>query len=174
MGPLKQFGFLILMLSSPFGYTCSKHFADYPCSHRQWRHSGHCRFVHGYSRSFTFWFAARALDEFGFIVDFSDLKPLEKRLRDQFDHTFLANSDDPLLDHWRRLHELGALDLRVMKNVGMESTARLAWEWANNFLLEKDSGRTCCWKVEAHENEFNAACFAKTPAWYEKESRSKT
>ena len=65
----------------PFGYTCSKFFEGYPCCHRQWQHSGHCRFVHGYSRSFTFWFAARKLDEFGFVVDFSGLKVLEQKLR---------------------------------------------------------------------------------------------
>ena len=60
-------------------YTCKKHFEGYPCSHRQWKHLGHCRFVHGYSRSFTFWFAAQALDDLGFVVDFSSLQPLEKK-----------------------------------------------------------------------------------------------
>ena len=54
--------------------------------------------MHGYSRSFTFWFAATELDACGFVVDFSSLRPLEKRLRDQFDHTFLVNDDDPLLE----------------------------------------------------------------------------
>ena len=93
----------------PAGYTCSKQFEGYPCCHRQWQHPGHCRFVHGYSRSFTFWFAATELDACGFVVDFSSLRPLEKRLRDQFDHTFLVNQDDPLLEQWTSLHEQGAL-----------------------------------------------------------------
>ena len=61
-------------------FSCSKSYEDFPCSHRQWRHEGHCRFVHGYSRSFTFWFTAKKLDLNGFVVDFSSLKPLEKRL----------------------------------------------------------------------------------------------
>ena len=73
-------------------FSCSKSYEDFPCSHRQWRHDGHCRFVHGYSRTFTFWFAAKELDKNGFVVDFSGLKPLEKRLKEQFDHTFLVNS----------------------------------------------------------------------------------
>ncbi|WP_320674383.1 6-carboxytetrahydropterin synthase [Prochlorococcus sp. MIT 1341] len=154
------------MPNSPIGYTCSKHFAEYPCTHRQWRHPGHCRFVHGYSRAFTLWFAAQALDEFGFVVDFSSLKPLEQKLRQQFDHTFLVNSDDPLLEDWRRLAEKGALDLRVMNNVGMEATAKLVWQWANEFLLSKDLGRTCCWKVEASENDSNAAFFNEIPLWF--------
>ncbi|MEY4801255.1 MAG: hypothetical protein RLZZ213_1702 [Cyanobacteriota bacterium] len=65
-------------------YSCSKTFSGYPCCHRQWRHQGHCRFVHGYSRSFSFWFRATELDDCGFVVDFSSLKQLEARLADQF------------------------------------------------------------------------------------------
>ena len=126
------------MSNSSIGFTCSKHFEGYPCCHRQWKHTGNCRLVHGYSRSFTFWFSAKKLDQYGFVVDFSDLTPLEEKLKYQFDHTFLVNLDDPLLPQWKKLHEEGALDLRTMKNVGMESSAELVWQWANSFLFEKD------------------------------------
>ncbi len=149
------------------GFTCSKSFHDFPCSHRQWNHNDHCRFVHGYSRSFTFWFAASALDDYGFVLDFSDLKGLEKKLRDQFDHTFLVNFDDPFLSTWKDLHSKGALDLRVMGNVGMEFSSKLVWEWANSFLMERDKGRTCCWRAEARENDKNSACFESLPEWFE-------
>ena len=104
-------------------YTCSKQFEGFPCCHRQPNHPGHCHFVHGYSRSFTCWFGAKELNQHGFVVDFSSLKALRQVLDQQFDHTFLANADDPLLPEWQRLHELGALDLRVMANVGMEGSA---------------------------------------------------
>mgnify|MGYP001165644458 FL=1 len=123
--------------------------------------------MHGYSRSFQFWFAAHGLDDCGFVVDFSSLRPLSDRLKAQFDHTFLVNADDPLLVEWQRLHELGALDLRVMDNVGMEATAELAWTWANELLLKRDGGRTCCWQVQASENEKNSAFYSKIPEWYE-------
>ena len=147
-------------------FTCSKTFSGFPCCHRQWRHPGHCRFVHGYSRSFTVWFQASALDSFGFVVDFSSLGALQAQLAKQFDHTFLVNADDPLLDHWQALHALGALDLRVMDNVGMEGSAQLVWQWANALLQERDGGRSCCCKVEARENSKNAACFEAVPAWF--------
>ena len=147
-------------------YSCSKTFSGYPCTHRQWRHPGHCRFVHGYSRSFTFWFRAQTLDACGFVVDFSSLQALEQRLAQQFDHTFLANADDPLLATWRQLHDQGALDLRVMANVGMEASAELVWSWANALLQEREGGRACCWKAEARENEKNAACYEALPAWF--------
>ena len=149
-----------------FPFTCRKSFYNFPCCHRQWQHSGHCHFVHGYSRSFTFWFGCQNLDKNGFVVDFSNLSEVEQRLTNQFDHTFLINFDDPLINTWKDLHEKGALDLRIMENVGMESTANLIWTWANTFLFEKDKGRTCCWRAEARENDSNAACFESTPKWF--------
>ena len=147
-------------------FTCSKTFSGFPCTHRQWRHAGHCRFVHGYSRSFTVWFQAHQLDQHGFVVDFSSLAELRERLRHQFDHTFLVNADDPLLSTWQDLHEQGALDLRVMENVGMEASARLVWEWANALLRPREGARSCCFRVEARENEANAACFEALPGWF--------
>lgn len=153
-------------MSTPAAYTCSKRFSGYPCSHRQWRHPGHCRFIHGYSRSFTVWFQATHLDSCGFVVDFSSLRELEARLAAQFDHTFLASADDPLLAQWQQLHDQGAIDLRVMANVGMEGSAALVWGWANELLHARDGGRSCCWRVEARENEKNAACFTAIPDWY--------
>ena len=147
-------------------FSCSKSYEDFPCSHRQWRHDGHCRFVHGYSRTFTFWFAAKELDKNGFVVDFSGLKPLEKRLKEQFDHTFLVNSDDPLLNYWRKLHDLDALDLKIMDNVGMEYSSEMIWQWANEYLKDNDKGRTCCWKAESKENKYNSASYEKLPQWF--------
>ena len=147
-------------------FSCSKSYQDFPCSHRQWRHKGHCKFVHGYSRSFTFWFIAKKLDINGFVVDFSSLKPLEKRLKEHFDHTFLINKDDPLLTYWEKLHDLKALDLRIMENVGMEGSSKMIWNWANQFLKERDNGRTCCWKTESRENKSNKAYFEEIPRWY--------
>ena len=154
------------MFPPPTPHTCSKLFEGYPCCHRQWRHGGHCHFVHGYNRSFLLWFAATHLDACGFVVDFSSLKRFERQLSEQFDHTFLVNADDPLMKEWERLHALGALDLRVMTNVGMETTAELIWTWANQLLLERDAGRTCCWTVEARENSRNAACYHALPEWF--------
>ena len=146
-------------------YTCSKRFGGFPCCHRQPDHPGHCRFVHGYDRSFTCWFGAGELDVNGFVVDFSSLRPLRRLLEEQFDHTFLVRADDPLLDDWRRLHDLGALDLRVMDNVGMEASARWVWERANALLQQRDGGRSWCWRVEARENDQNAACWEALPPW---------
>ena len=106
------------------------------------------------------------MDENGFIVDFSRLKPLEKKLKEHFDHTFLVNKDDPLLNYWKELHELQALNLRIMDNVGMENSSELIWEWANDYLKDRDKGRTCCWKTESKENKSNSATYERLPDWF--------
>ena len=100
-------------------------------------------------------------------MDFSSLKPLENKLKQQFDHTFLINKDDPLLNYWEKLNDLDALDLRIMNNVGMEFTSELIWKWANEYLHDKDKGRTCCWKTESKENKSNKASYEKIPEWFE-------
>ena len=91
---------------------------------------------------------------------------LKKKIKDQFDHTFLVNEDDPLLSTWEHLHSLEALNLKVMDNVGMESSAKLIWGWANEILFERDKGRTCCWRAQALENVQNSAYFELIPDWY--------
>ena len=63
-------------------YTSTKTYRNLPCAHRQWKHDGHCAYVHGYSREYTFYFEARSLDQHGWVVGFGDLKELEEaRLR---------------------------------------------------------------------------------------------
>jgi 6-pyruvoyltetrahydropterin/6-carboxytetrahydropterin synthase len=43
---------------------------------------------------------------------------------------------------------------------------QLVWSWANGLLQARDGGRTCCSKVEARENEKNAAAYEALPAWF--------
>ena len=70
-----------------------------------------------------------------------------------------------MLDYWQNLHNLKALDLRIMDNVGMEATSELIWKWANEYLQDKDKGRSCCWKAESKENKFNKAYYERYPEW---------
>lgn len=142
----------------------TKSFWNYPCSHRQWRHEGHCAFIHGYSRSFHFVFEAHFLDENGFVVDFGGLRKFKLLLDELFDHTLLLNQDDPMLSDFMALEEKGACKLTVLPNVGMEGTAAFLWEKMNDFLLEQTIGRAYCIQVEVRENDKNSALFKGVPA----------
>ena len=73
---------------------------------------------------------------------------------------FWSTSMTRLMEEWQRLDRLGALDLRVMDNVGMEASAQLVWTWANALLLERDGGRSCCWLVEARRKPTQCCAFS--------------
>ncbi len=48
----------------------------------------------------------------------------------------------------------------------MEFTSELIWKWANDYLIDKDNGRTCCWKTESKENKSNKARYETMPDWF--------
>jgi 6-pyruvoyltetrahydropterin/6-carboxytetrahydropterin synthase len=54
---------------------------------------------------------------------------------------------------------------------GMESSAELVWTWANELLLARDDGRSCCWRVEARERRPQRRLLrAATPEWFAQEA----
>ena len=141
-------------------YRSTKSYYNYPCSHRQWRHTGHCAYIHGYSRSFHFTFASDTLDVHGFVMDFGDLKPVKALLDDWFDHTLLLNEDDPLIDSFRHLEAQGACRLKLLPNCGMEGTAAFLYEKVNEILKTSTQGRMQCITVEVRENDKNSALYS--------------
>ena len=138
-------------------YRSTKRFWNLPCCHRQHKHKGHCRFVHGYSREFKFWFEANQLDENNFVVDFAALEELKTWLMDWFDHTVLINQDDPELDIFKDLDKRGILQLRILPSVSLEATAKFVFEYTDKMIRENSGGR--CWvaKVMVAENDKNSA-----------------
>lgn len=144
----------------PNNLVSTKSFFNFPCAHRQWRHPGNCKLIHGYSRSFHFVFAAQTQDACGFVVDFGGLDWLKAYLDRMFDHTMLLNPDDPLLQTFQMLHEAGACELRIMQyGVGMEGTAQQVLEFADENLRRQTKGR--CWVIslEVCENDKNSAVY---------------
>ena len=103
---------------SKYRYNCTKQYFNLPCAHRQHGHDGHCRFIHGYSRSFKFYFACNELDANNFVFDFGELKELKEHLEYMCDHTLLINEQDPYLEMlkatdtlsidagWYRVHQV--------------------------------------------------------------------
>lgn len=145
---------------APQYFRSTKAYTNFPCAHRQYLHHGNCALVHGYSRSFTFLFAAKTLDRCGFVVDFGELKWLKSHLDHMFDHTLLLMENDPLLPTFRQIEDLGGAAIRLMPyGVGMEGTAQYLCEYADVRLREFTKGR--CWveSVESRENDKNSAIY---------------
>jgi 6-pyruvoyltetrahydropterin/6-carboxytetrahydropterin synthase len=145
----------------------TKTFSNYPCAHRQWRHQGNCKVIHGYSRSFHFVFGCKTRDACGFAVDFGNLDWLKAKLEYLFDHTLLLAADDPFLDLFQDLDAQGVCQLRILPyGVGMEDTAMHLCEFADEELRRRTNGR--CWvvSVEARENDKNSAIYFNPDAGF--------
>lgn len=144
---------------NPKNFKSTKRFSGFPCTHRQWRASSHCRFVHGYSREFYFEFEASELTPEGWVVDFGGLKELKAWLNHMFDHTFLVAQDDPELATFEELHKRGAIQLRVLPNPGMEGTCEFVYNEASKILKKLYGDRAWISFVEVKENENNSGQF---------------
>lgn len=140
-------------------FISTKKFTGYPCAHRQWRDEGHCKFIHGYSREFTFWFKASSLDDKSWVMDFGGFKDFKLFLDDTFDHSCLINNDDPELPLFREMDKKGILKLRTLDNVGMEGTSLFLHHKMNEYLQLKTAGRVWCFRVETRENEKNSGLY---------------
>jgi 6-pyruvoyltetrahydropterin/6-carboxytetrahydropterin synthase len=108
-----------------------------------------------------FWFGCNSLDDKNWAVDFGGLKNLKNVLNSQFDHTLCVAQDDPLLEEFKKLNDVGAVQLRIMESVGVEKTAEWCFKTADFHVKNLTEGR--CWveKVEVFEHEQNSAIFSK-------------
>ena len=130
------------------------------CAFRQPKADSHCRFVHGYRLVGKFLFEAKELDENNWVVDFGYLKHLKKILENQFDHTTVIDANDPYLNKFEELNELGIIDLRIMSDgVGIEKFAQYCWKAADDYVKESTDNRCWCKKVEVFEHEKNSAIY---------------
>lgn len=145
-----------------FRYQSTKIIELGSCAFRQWRADGtHCKYVHGYRLMGKFWFGCKELDDKNWVINFGGLKEVKKVLQDQFDHTLCIAEDDPLLDEFKRLDELGGCVLKVMDGVGIEKTAEWSFKAVDPIIKSISDGR--CWinKVEVWEHELNSAIYER-------------
>lgn len=144
---------------NPKKFKSTKRFTGFPCTHRQWRASSHCRFVHGYSREFYFEFEASELTPEGWVVDFGGLKEIKTWLDFNFDHTFLVAQDDPELATFEELDKRGIIQLRVLPNPGMEGTCEYVYQETSKLLHKIYGERAWISFVEVRENDKNSGQF---------------
>jgi 6-pyruvoyltetrahydropterin/6-carboxytetrahydropterin synthase len=143
-------------------YTSTKIIELGSCAFRQWRAvDTHCKYVHGYQLKAKFWFEGE-LDDRNWVVNFGGLKELKSTLQKTFDHTLCIAMDDPEIALFQKLHEVGACDLRIMADVGIEKTAEYCFKRAAEYIDATTNGRCKVTKVEVWEHEANSAIFTET------------
>jgi 6-pyruvoyltetrahydropterin/6-carboxytetrahydropterin synthase len=151
-------------------FTSSKLFDGYSACFRQWRAEGtHCKYLHGYAVSFRVWFEGD-LDERNWVWDFGGMKRAKNKIdgktpKEYFDylldHTTIVAEDDPYLDKFRELADLGIIQLRVLDAVGCERFAEFLFNQINNFVKLETDNRVRVTKVEVYEHAKNSASYGE-------------
>lgn len=149
-------------------YQSTKRFDNFSIAIRQWKaqHS-HCQLLHGYALEFKVWFASKEgleknqLDEMNWIVDYGlfSRNGLKDWLNDMFDHTTIIEKDDPQLESFIYLQELGLAKLTIVDRIGAESMAKLVFEKFNDVFSKTEGGRVMVTKVECFENTKNSSIY---------------
>ena len=158
-------------------YISTKRFDNYSVALRQWKaqHS-HCELLHGYALEFKVWFASNTpfddnegLDDMNWVVDYGGFKNtdatptpgngLKKWMNEMWDHTLLIEKDDPQLETFQYLEEMGLAKLVVMEKMGAEACAKRVFDHFNERLALTDAGRCKVIKVECFENKNNSSIY---------------
>ena len=117
------------------------------CCFRQWRSThSHCSLLHGYSIGIRLTFESETLDDRNWVMDFGGLKAFKDWAEHMFDHTLIIAKDDPHLDMFLKMAEMGlqdqggVCDLRLVEAVGCEKFAELAYRTMNEILIRYQCG----------------------------------
>lgn len=126
---------------------------------RQWRADSHCRFLHGYAIAVELTFESTTLDERNWVIDFGSFKSLKQTLAAIFDHKTVVAADDPLLEDFKHMASLEALQLIIMPNVGCEAFAEFIADITEDWLKFEQpvSNGIRLVSVEVREHGANAA-----------------
>jgi len=149
-------------------FQSTKLFDGFSTVFRQWKATGtHCRFLHGYGVSFRVWFEGE-LDEKNWVWDFGGMKRAKTEIDGMsakawmdfmFDHTTLVATDDPYLEHFRKMDEDGIIQLREIPATGAEQFAKFIFDKLNPFVQEETNGRVKVARVEFMEHNKNTAIY---------------
>jgi 6-pyruvoyltetrahydropterin/6-carboxytetrahydropterin synthase len=119
------------------------------CCFRQWRSThSHCSLLHGYSIGIRLMFESYTLDDRNWVMDFGGLKAFKDWAEHMFDHTLVVAEDDPHLEMFQKMAELGlqdqggVCDLRVVPAVGCEKFAELAYTVMADILKTFQAGES--------------------------------
>jgi 6-pyruvoyltetrahydropterin/6-carboxytetrahydropterin synthase len=151
-------------------FQSSKVFDGFSTVFRQWKATTtHCRFVHGYGISFKVYFEG-GLDDRNWVWDFGGMKRAKTKIDGKspkawfdymFDHTLIIAEDDPFLDAFLEMDEVGVAQVRVIPATGAEKFAEYIYNKVNPFVLEETDGRVRVTKVKFMEHGKNAAYYSE-------------
>jgi len=151
-------------------FQSTKVFDGFSTVFRQWRADGtHCQKLHGYGVSFKLWFEGE-LDERNWVWDFGGMKRAKGKIDGKspkewmyymFDHTFLVAEDDPYVQSFQKMDELGVAQVRIVPATGAERFAQFVYDKVGPFIETETEGRVKVVKVEFREHGKNSAIYGE-------------
>ena len=149
-------------------FKSTKLFDGFSTVFRQWKaETTHCRFLHGYGVSFRVTFEGD-LDERNWVWDFGGMKRANgtidgmspKEWMDyMFDHTVIVAEDDPGINGFKTMDQLGIIQLRIIPATGAEKFAEFIFNKLDPFVKEETDGRVKITQVEFMEHNKNTAIY---------------
>ncbi len=136
--------------------TCQKIYSDIPFAHRQHKHQGHCRYIHGHNWKISITFGCHKVDDNGFVVDFGRLEYIKSWIDKNLDHAVVFCEDDPLKDKLKEI-DPSALKLFVVPNCSCEGIAEYLTTVFNEQVDLNTNGRVFVLSVEVFEDSKNSA-----------------
>jgi 6-pyruvoyltetrahydropterin/6-carboxytetrahydropterin synthase len=76
-----------------------------------------------------------------------------------FDHTMLVAEDDPYVESFKKMNEVGVAQVRILPAVGAEKFAEYLYQKLSPFINEETQGRVRIMKIEVYEHERNSATY---------------
>ena len=151
-------------------FQSSKVFDGFSTVFRQWRaKETHCRFVHGYGVSFKVYFEGE-LDHRNWVWDFGGMKRAKTQIDGKspkewmdymFDHTVVVAEDDPGINGFKTMDQLGIIQLRIIEATGAEKFAEYIFNKLNEFVKTETENRVRVTKVKFMEHGKNAAYYGE-------------
>jgi 6-pyruvoyltetrahydropterin/6-carboxytetrahydropterin synthase len=151
-------------------FQSSKVFDGFSTVFRQHKaENTHCRFIHGYGISFKVYFEGE-LDGRNWVWDFGGMKRAKTQIDGMnpkewmeymFDHTTIIAEDDPFLEAFRKMDDVGAAQIRVIPATGAERFSEYIFNKLNEFVQEETEGRVRVTKVKFMEHGKNAAYYVE-------------
>ena len=162
-------------------FTCKKTFDCVSTAHRNWRAASNpnrdskkCSYIHGYTKTFTFEFESKHLDEFNWVYDYGTTSSQEKRtmtlikefINEKLDHGVTTDSGDPQLEKLYEIEKLGLIKLYVVPDSkenntsgSVEGLCKHLHDMFNPELLKETNGR--CWikSITISEHHKNSSTY---------------
>ena len=147
-------------------FQSSKVFDGFSTVFRQWKaEDTHCKYLHGYGISFKLTFEGD-LDHRNWVWDFGGMKRAKTKIDGKsakewmdymFDHTLIVAEDDPYVQSFQKMDEMGVAQVRVIPATGAEKFAEFIYQKLNPFVEKETDNRVSITEVKFMEHGKNAA-----------------